>query len=160
MRLATFRVSDGPDRVGLVEDDVLHPMPEGLTMRAIIADGLDRAHRLAAEARTRAPVPLPDVTLTVPLEPASVRDFVAFEEHVEGVRRSVDGASGVPDAWYDAPTFYFTNPHTLIATDRPVEFPATSVARDFELELAVVVGRAGRSLSAEEARGTSSGSRS
>ena len=49
----------------------------------------------------------------LPYQPPSVRDFVTFESHVEGVRRSVDGASGVPEAWYDAPTFYFTNPHAL-----------------------------------------------
>ncbi|MDG5802410.1 hypothetical protein P9869_07005 [Streptomyces ossamyceticus] len=36
-------------------------------------------------------------------EAAVDRDLgVTFEEHVEGVRRSVDGAGGVPDAWYDA----------------------------------------------------------
>jgi 2-keto-4-pentenoate hydratase/2-oxohepta-3-ene-1,7-dioic acid hydratase in catechol pathway len=69
-----------------------------------------------------------------------LRDFVAFEEHVEGVRRSVDGRGGVPDAWYDAPTFYFTNPHTLTGPDVDVAFPAASVARDFELEVAAIAG--------------------
>ena len=52
-----------------------------------------------------------------------MRDFVAFEEHVDGVRRSVDGSAGVPDAWYDAPTFYFTNPHTILGPDEDVAFP-------------------------------------
>ena len=39
-----------------------------------------------------------------------IRDFVTFESHVEGARRSIDHAVGVPEAWYDAPTFYLTNP--------------------------------------------------
>ncbi|GCD89940.1 fumarylacetoacetate hydrolase family protein [Nocardioides sp. LS1] len=151
MKLATAGLGDAGDRVGLVEGDAFHPFPDGLTMRAVIDGGLERAHQLAAQARSEDPVPLAQVELRVPLEPAAVRDFVAFEEHVEGVRRSVDGATGVPEAWYDAPTFYFTNPHTVIATGQPVAFPATSVARDFELEVALVVGKAGQSLTASEA---------
>ncbi len=48
------------------------------------------------------------------LPPASIRDFVTFESHVEGVRQAASTTpSGVPEAWYDAPTFYFTNPHAL-----------------------------------------------
>ena len=38
---------------------------------------------------------------------------MTFESHVEGVRKSIDNAEGVPEAWYDAPMFYFTNPHAL-----------------------------------------------
>jgi 2-keto-4-pentenoate hydratase/2-oxohepta-3-ene-1,7-dioic acid hydratase in catechol pathway len=151
MKLATFSAGGRESRVGLVESDIVHPFPEGMTMRTVIDGGLDRAQELAAEARRSPGLALADVELRVPLEPTSVRDFVTFEEHVEGVRPSVDGASGVPDAWYDAPTFYFTNPHTVIATEQPVAFPSTSVARDFELEVAVVVGEAGSSLTAEQA---------
>ncbi len=61
-------------------------------------------------------MPLAEVELLAPLVPASVRDFVAFEEHVEGVTASIDGASHVVDEWYEFPTFYFTNPHSIIAT--------------------------------------------
>jgi 2-keto-4-pentenoate hydratase/2-oxohepta-3-ene-1,7-dioic acid hydratase in catechol pathway len=150
MKLATFSVG-GREGVGLVDGDAVHAFPEGMTMRTVIEGGLDRAKVLADEARRTPALALAGVELHVPLEPASIRDFVTFEEHVEGVRRSVDGATGVPDAWYDAPTFYFTNPHTVIATEQPVAFPSTSVARDFELEVAVVVGEAGSSLTAEQA---------
>ena len=68
-------------------------------------------------------MPLSDGRLLAPLTPASVRDFVTFESHVVGVRRSVDGAVGVPEAWYDAPTFYFTNPHAIVGPDAPVRRP-------------------------------------
>jgi len=53
------------------------------------------------------------VRLLPPLQPPAVRDFVTFEEHVEGVRRSVDGVAGVPERWYAAPTFYFTSPYAV-----------------------------------------------
>jgi 2-keto-4-pentenoate hydratase/2-oxohepta-3-ene-1,7-dioic acid hydratase in catechol pathway len=85
------------------------------------------------------------------LVPASVRDFVAFEEHVAGVRRSIDGAPGVPEAWYDAPTFYFTNPHAIYGPGDQVAFPNHCQARDFELEVAVIVGKEGRSIDPADA---------
>ncbi len=71
--------------------------------------------------------------------PASIRDFVAFEEHVEGVSAWVDGASEVVPEWYQVPTFYFTNPHTVRASGEVVDVPVTE-RLDFELELAVVIG--------------------
>jgi 2-keto-4-pentenoate hydratase/2-oxohepta-3-ene-1,7-dioic acid hydratase in catechol pathway len=153
VKLATFTAADliGP-RVGLVEDGRVHAFPDGLTMRDVIDAGLDAAHRLAGQASRREGArPLQEVRLEAPLQPASVRDFVAFEEHVEGVRRSVDGRAGVPDAWYDAPAFYFTNPHTIAAPYDDVRFPSACVARDFELEVAVVVGAPGTSLPVEQA---------
>jgi 2-keto-4-pentenoate hydratase/2-oxohepta-3-ene-1,7-dioic acid hydratase in catechol pathway len=119
-------------------------------MQVVIENGLGYARELAEQARTA--VSLDAVRLLAPLVPASVRDFVAFEEHVEGVRRSVDGTSGVPEAWYDAPTFYFTNPHAILGPDDDVAFPHRCQARDFELEVAVVVGREARSVSVEQAR--------
>jgi 2-keto-4-pentenoate hydratase/2-oxohepta-3-ene-1,7-dioic acid hydratase in catechol pathway len=153
VKLATFTAADliGP-RVGLVEDGHVHPFPDDLTMRDVIDAGLDAARHLAERARrSEVPRPLEQVRLLAPLRPASVRDFVAFEEHVDGVRRSVDGSAGVPDAWYDAPTFYFTNPHTIVATGDDVAFPASCGARDFELEVAVVVGVPGESLTVAQA---------
>ncbi|MBG0568567.1 fumarylacetoacetate hydrolase family protein [Actinoplanes aureus] len=132
MRLATFR-HEGRTRTGIVEGDQVRPFLGDPGMREIIETGW-------AGRDTASGVPLKEVRLLAPLRPASIRDFVAFEEHVEGVRRSIDGASGVPEAWYAAPTFYFTNPHTVLGPDDSVPFPAGSVARDFELEVAAVIG--------------------
>jgi 2-keto-4-pentenoate hydratase/2-oxohepta-3-ene-1,7-dioic acid hydratase in catechol pathway len=135
MRIATFTAGDSVAS-GVVRGDAVHRFADELTARQVVELG-----RSAAASLPLLPgVPLASVQLRTPLQPASVRDFVAFEEHVEGVRRSVDGHGGVPDAWYDAPTFYFTNPHTLIGPGADVPFPASSTARDFELEVAAVVG--------------------
>jgi 2-keto-4-pentenoate hydratase/2-oxohepta-3-ene-1,7-dioic acid hydratase in catechol pathway len=72
---------------------------------------------------------------------------------VRGVRRSVDGVGGVPDAWYDAPTFYFSNASSVVGTGVDVPVPGGSQALDFELEVATVVGTRGRDLSPESAKG-------
>lgn len=162
MRLATFTTTADADatagagagqpRTGVVSGERVHPFPPGLTMRDLVERGLDEVRRLADEALAADGHPLADVRLLAPLAPASVRDFVAFEEHVQGIRQAVTGTAGVPDAWYDGPTFYFTNPHAILGPDETVPFPAACAARDLELEVAVVVTGAGRSLSVEQAR--------
>lgn len=143
MKVASM-VLDGAARVGVVVDDHVHPLDRPVTVLDLLRSGaLSEAGRDALRAR---PVPLADVGLLAPLEPPTVRDFVAFEEHVEGVRRSVSGESGVPDAWYDAPTFYFSNPYATLGPDDDVPVPPGCSVLDFELEVAAVIGRAGRDV--------------
>ncbi|MCO5995574.1 fumarylacetoacetate hydrolase family protein [Actinoallomurus rhizosphaericola] len=146
MRIATYE-HRGSQRCGVVEDAAVRPFPDGTDLLDLIRSG-----GLTDPPPAGAAVPLTEVRLLAPLRPPTVRDFVAFEEHVEGVRRSVDGAAGVPDAWYDAPTFYFTNPYAVIGPGDDVPVPPGSGALDFELEVAVVIGREGRDLTPEQAR--------
>lgn len=138
MRIARWK-RDGVSTDGVVRDDSCVPWPDGLRNEQVIASGLAAALAVAGRLDRRHAVPLDSVTLVVPMRPASVRDFVAFEEHVEGVVRSVDSSEGVTPEWYDAPTFYFTNPHTLIASGDTVHPPRTE-RLDFELELAIIAG--------------------
>lgn len=142
---------------GFVIGDGVVRFPRGLTVADVLAAGLAGLPALAAEVEGDAAifaVPLAEVELLAPLAPASVRDFVAFEEHVEGVTASVDGASHVADEWYTYPTFYFTNPHSIIATGAEVRPPATE-RLDFELEVGAVIGGVagsdGRDLSPADA---------
>ncbi|GGR96332.1 hydroxylase [Streptomyces humidus] len=143
-------------RVAVVgEDGVLHPVPGVRSLTELIGsgDGLDALLRAGAATLDVPPGPhVSEVRLLPPLQPPTVRDFVTFEEHVEGVRRSVDGVGGVPEAWYDAPTFYFTNPYAVIGAHDDVPVPPGSEALDFELEVAAVIGREGRSLTPDQAR--------
>jgi 2-keto-4-pentenoate hydratase/2-oxohepta-3-ene-1,7-dioic acid hydratase in catechol pathway len=133
------------------EDGRLHPVPGERTLTELITAGaLSETGATALDAPAGPHVS--QVRLLPPLRPASIRDFVTFEEHVEGVRRSVDGASGVPDAWYAAPTFYFTNPHAVFGPHDHIPMPPGSQVLDFELEVAAVIGREGRDLTPEQAR--------
>ncbi|MGI5459122.1 fumarylacetoacetate hydrolase family protein [Streptomyces sp. CA-249302] len=140
MRIATY-LHEGRRRHGIVEGETVRALPGGvspLDALGVIPPG--------------PAVPLSDVRLLAPLEPRTVRDFVTFEEHVEGVRRSVDAANGVPEAWYDAPTFYFTNPYAIVGPYDVVPMPPGSRVLDFELEVAAVIGKEGRDLTPEQAR--------
>ncbi|MET0781062.1 MAG: fumarylacetoacetate hydrolase family protein, partial [Microbacterium sp.] len=137
MRIARWR--DGADvSEGFVIDDRVVAFPDDLTVADVLIQGLDAAHALFARTDATG-TPLADVQLLAPLVPATIRDFVTFEEHVEGVSAGVEGKSEVVPEWYQAPTFYFTNPHTVLGPDEPVR-PPVSERLDFELELAAVIG--------------------
>jgi 2-keto-4-pentenoate hydratase/2-oxohepta-3-ene-1,7-dioic acid hydratase in catechol pathway len=157
MRFATYEHRHRR-RVAVVEEDgTLHPVPGARSLTGLIScgDGLDALLRAGAATLDVPPGPhVSEVRLLPPLEPPTVRDFVTFEEHVEGVRRSVDGVGvgGVPEAWYDAPTFYFTNPYAVIGAHDDVPVPPGSNILDFELEVAAVIGREGRDLTPQQAR--------
>ena len=74
--------------------------------------------------------------------PPSVRDFMAFEEHVRNARAG--RGQEVPDAWYRIPVFYFSNPAAIYRDGDDVPKPADTAALDYELELACVIGADGR----------------
>ena len=149
MRFATWE-AEGVVSAGVVGDTGLHALPEGTTVLDLVRAGLPAALEAGAEALRGPAVPLESVRLLPPLEAPTVRDFVAFEEHVEGMV----APSGEPVApeWYQAPTFYFTNPYALIGAHDDVAVPPGSQRFDFELEVAAVVGRDGASLTPEQAR--------
>jgi fumarylacetoacetate (FAA) hydrolase len=75
--------------------------------------------------------------------PPSIRDFMAFEEHVRNAR-AVTGRGEPPEAWYEAPRFYFSNPAAVYRDGDDVPKPTDTAALDYELELACVIGRDGR----------------
>jgi len=148
MKLATVSVSRTPTAV-VVDGDTAYPLPTSLAH--VIELGLERALEIGDQARHGTPMPFVEAELLLPYKPPSVRDFVTFESHVEGVRRSIDNNPGIPEAWYDAPTFYFTNPHALYGPGQAITRPPTCRALDFELEVACVLGAGGSSLSETEA---------
>ncbi len=89
-----------------------------------------------AEVRLLSPLPRPN----------SLRDCMAFEEHVENTM-----GEDVPDVWYEQPIYYKGNPDSVCGTGETVLWPDASNLMDFELELAAVIGREGRDIPVEEA---------
>ncbi|WP_296667392.1 fumarylacetoacetate hydrolase family protein, partial [Demequina sp.] len=138
MRIGRW-IAGGAVHDGVIRDDAAVPFADGHTVADALAAGLESLSHIASWADDASARPLADVQLLVPVEARSVRDFVAFEEHVEGVSAAIDGASHVAPEWYQAPTFYFTNPHTLLADGATVRPPVTQ-RLDFELEVAAVIG--------------------
>jgi fumarylacetoacetate (FAA) hydrolase len=93
---------------------------------------------------------LAEVDLAPPLSrPPSFRDFYAFEEHVK-TARARRGLDMVPE-WYDFPVFYFSNTGSIHGPEDNIQRPRYTRWMDFELEIACVIGKAGRNIRAEEA---------
>jgi 2-keto-4-pentenoate hydratase/2-oxohepta-3-ene-1,7-dioic acid hydratase in catechol pathway len=148
MRFATWD-DGGVVTAGVVGEHGLHALPPDVTVLDLVRAGLPAALDAGLTALSAPPVPLAEVRLLPPLQAPTVRDFVAFEEHVEGVRKSIDGVGGVVPEWYQAPQFYFTNPYALVGAHDDVPVPPGSERFDFELEVAVVIGKDGASLTPE-----------
>ncbi len=134
MRLATFAVGDA-ERVGLLgPDGTLEELDADSMIEWLAGVGRSAAgpsFRLD-EVRIRAPVPAPP----------AVRDFYAYEGHVRaGFKRR--GADSIPDAWYHAPAFYFSNPASVCGPGEAVRRPEGCEMLDFECEIAAVIGGAG-----------------
>jgi 2-keto-4-pentenoate hydratase/2-oxohepta-3-ene-1,7-dioic acid hydratase in catechol pathway len=79
-----------------------------------------------------------------------MRDFLTFEEHVQGTSRAVQGEDIQPE-WYEAPSFLFMNPHAIVGNGDEVEKPYGTERMDFELEVAAVVCRDARNVAVEDA---------
>jgi len=155
VKIARWRDTTG-EWSGFIVNAHAYALPSSMTTRDLCELGLDATLALADRVITESdPRPLSEIVLRAPLDPVTIRDFVAFEEHVEGVVKSVSGDAKVVPEWYEAPTFYFTNPHTVHATGDGVAAPSSSTELDFELELAAIIGNVeesnGRDLDAAEA---------
>ena len=89
-----------------------------------------------------------DLLAPVP-NPTSCRDGYAFRQHVAAARRN----RGVPMiAEFDQyPIFYFTNHNAIMGPGEIPCMPDHFQKLDFELEVAVVLGKRGRNVKAENA---------
>lgn len=143
MRWSTYRDADAVERVGIWDDDGLHPAPEPGTLLDLI-----RGESLAAAAdaaRSRPAVDPRTVSLLPPIpRPPSIRDFMAFEDHVVTSYAAI--GVEVDPLWYRQPVFYFTNPAAVCGARDPIHIAPGSAAFDYELEIAAVIGHEGADL--------------
>ena len=153
MRIARYE-SEGVERLGCVVDGEIRQLPEGTGLLELLAaEPREREEVAQAAQRSGGAVGVADVRLLPPLHPVTLRDFVTFEQHVESVVKIHLGPDAeVTAQWYEAPTFYFTNPHAVVGAHDPVAVPPGCTLMDFELEVAAVIGRAGQDLAPEQAR--------
>ena len=156
MRYLTF-IAPGEQRTrlgALIAEDRVVSLARGdlpTDMLSFIQAGADIWETAEAVARSTQSVwPLDQVTVKAPLQnPPTLRDFYAFETHVKTANRN--RGREVPEEWYEFPVFYFTNPHTIQGPGEDVTLPAYTQALDYELEVAAVIGKPGRDITAEKA---------
>jgi fumarylacetoacetate (FAA) hydrolase len=78
-----------------------------------------------------------------------MRDGYAFRQHVEAARRN-RGVEMIPE-FDEFPVFYFTNHQSVIGPGEMAVMPEHLKKLDFELEAAIVIGKEGRNIKAEDA---------
>ena len=81
MRIATYE-HDGATRAGIVEGEAVRPLDEGTDPISLLTMSPEQRAALALGEAANA---LDAVRLRPPIRPPAVRDFVAFEQHVEGM---------------------------------------------------------------------------
>lgn len=89
------------------------------------------------------------IRLLPPLQPVTLRDAYAFEQHVK--KANENRGRSVPEEWYRFPIFYYTHARSVLGPDAPLSYPRYTSALDFELEIAAVIGTPGINLTAEQA---------
>ncbi|BDV31962.1 fumarylacetoacetate hydrolase family protein [Microbacterium terricola] len=167
--LARFRDGDSValgvvagDRIRAISTDELG----AADLNAFLAGG-DWARVAAAAERTDGWMPLADVTLTAPVAPRQVLQAGAnYREHVielvaAGLTQNTDrtpeearefAAKMMDDrAANGEPYFFIGLPACVVGDDVPLVLPAYSEVHDWELELAVVIGREAFQVSREDA---------
>jgi fumarylacetoacetate (FAA) hydrolase len=131
MRLVTFMPGAGAARVGELRRDHTIVELEATTMIEWLSG--------SGHAETGFTHTLADVRLLAPVpEPPTVRDFYTYEGHVAAGFRT--RGSKIPEAWYEIPVFYFSNPSSILGPGEPARRPEGCERLDFELEIAAVIG--------------------
>ncbi len=154
MRLVTYR--DGPvERVGAIQNHLVIDLSDiAPDMLALIAAGpvaLDAARRRVAAADGG--TPLGDVTLLAPI-PRPRQNIIClgmnYAAHaIESLR-----AKGLPEKLPAYPVFFTKSPSAINHPGAAIPLlPELSSQRDWEVELACVIGSGGRSVSREAALG-------
>jgi fumarylacetoacetate (FAA) hydrolase len=112
---------------------------EGDTVVQLAAQTLQAYFTGGGSARRHAEYPLADVDFRPPvLQPPSVRDFYAFEQHVK-TARALRGLEVAPE-WYELPVFYFSNPAAIYGPEDEILAPPDTNELDYELEVAAIIG--------------------
>ena len=168
LRLLSYADGSGAPRLGIARTDghvvdVAHAAGEakvelgfdGTSMLALIeagAEGLAKVRELAA-AGTSAAMKLENIKLLPPL-PKLTRNIVCvgwnYAEHFEESQRFRASTQAMPEH----PVFFTKGTNTLNGPFDPIPYDASISAEiDWEVELAVVIGKRGRNIGEAEAAG-------
>jgi 2-keto-4-pentenoate hydratase/2-oxohepta-3-ene-1,7-dioic acid hydratase in catechol pathway len=188
VKLATVIGPDGLPQLGaLINDDKTiallqaglvalegAPSPHFSSMLAFLQAGAESQYKayivqdfVGSKAPKGTSLPVTSTTFLSPLPvPESLRDGMAFEEHIInsirtvglgrfgkldemiekwfGRRRSI--AYNLNKTWYERPIYYKGNRFSVVGHDAMVRIPAYTKQFDYEMEWAIIIGKGGRDI--------------
>ena len=164
MKFVSYSTIQAPERLGLIIDDKIVDLANsaraiGEDLSSSMSEFLAGEERLMERAQrvctsllndpdTQVIVPTARLLAPVP-HPTSCRDAYAFRQHVATARRN-RGAEMIPE-FDEFPVFYFTNHNGIIGPGEVVVEADHLQQLDFELEVAIVIGKRGKNISMREA---------
>jgi acylpyruvate hydrolase len=144
VRLVTYTANGGAAKVGVMDDDRVVDAGFDGDMVEFVAGG-DASLATAAEALAdgKASHPLAEVKLLAPLVPPTI---------LNSGQNYWDHRDEKPEVDQKEPEFFLKAPLAVIGPDEPVILdPIVTKKLDYEAELAVVIGKAGRHIPVEKA---------
>ncbi|WP_127125560.1 fumarylacetoacetate hydrolase family protein [Georgenia sp. SYP-B2076] len=155
MRLASVR-AEGDLRVGIVDvaAGTVTVLPSGAgTLDDVVRGGAAALAEVAARAGDGEVVALPGADLRAPLSRFN-RDVLCtgwnYWDHFEESKGKREGQD--PAGRPDHPTFFTKGPDSIIGPSDDIAYdPRLSAKWDYEAEVAIVIGKTGRSIPAERA---------
>jgi len=143
MKLCTFDKGEGP-LTGVIEGDGVLPLRDTVEM-------VDLIRRGAGWTPAAPALPLMSVRLLAPIVPKRNVFCVGWnyaEHFAEDKIRSANAAQEIPEH----PALFTKNPFAIIGPDAAIRHPAPiSEQLDYEVELAVVMGKQGRDIAERDA---------
>ena len=156
MRLSTYKLADNnKELIGLVKKDSLINLNEffgDISLVDLIKKDNWKSETLKKiDEEKLVTHHINDVNLLAPIpNPNSLRDAYAFRQHVETSRKN-RGLEMIKE-FDEFPVFYFSNHNAIYGPQDEIKcMPSHFEKLDFELEIAIVIGKEGRNLKANEA---------
>ena len=156
MKLISYKISStSTHQIGVVKNEIVYNLnccfgDISLIELVQIYDYQKKIHDYLSSSQT-INYEINDVELLSPVpKPNSFRDAYAFKEHVETCRKN-RGASMIRE-FYEFPVFYFSNHNSIFGHNQRIELmPDHFINLDYELEIAVVIGKKGRNILSKDA---------
>ena len=156
MRLSTYKLANNnKELIGLVKKDSLINLNEffgDVSLVDLIKKDNWKSETLKKiDEEKLVTHHINDVNLLAPIpNPNSLRDAYAFRQHVETSRKN-RGLEMIKE-FDEFPVFYFSNHNAIYGPQDEIKcMPSHFEKLDFELEIAIVIGKEGRNLKANEA---------
>src|SRR5579875_2842649 len=143
MRLVTFRGADGTAKPGLLQDDSILDLASAGFSDAVdaIRQGAEALQRAAAAGKAQR-IPSPQAQLLAPI-PKPPRIFCVglnYRDH------AIESKMEIPKV----PTIFIKLPSAVIGPEAEVRIPSITKQPDYEAEFAIVIGKPGRRIAAEQ----------
>lgn len=155
MKLITFQNKANESRIGWLQDEKVVDMnlaSEKLPtdMLTFIDNSEEYFNIIKDLGEVETHYSLDEVKLLAPLpNPRSFRDFIGFEQHMLNATKTF--GHNVGEIWYEIPIFYFTNHQAIYGLNDEIPKPKAETRLDLEIELAVIMGKKGTNIKAENA---------